>query len=100
MKKSFALLIVCVSAILSSSFVIILIYKTGFLLSMMIVFFLLTCVVLFSKYNSYKRLKQMALSKKDIEITNQINPKKVFVNKRSNADAHDFQARTATENRV
>jgi hypothetical protein len=100
MKKSLSLLIVCGSAILSSSSVILLIYKTGFLLSMMIIFFLLAFVILFTKYNSYRRIKQMALSKKDFEITNANDQKNIFIGKRINTDSHDFQRRIATEDRA
>jgi hypothetical protein len=42
----------------------------------------------------------MALSKKDFEMTNQIEHKNIFISSRSNTDLHDFQTRTATENRV
>jgi hypothetical protein len=100
MKKSFSLLIVCGSAILSSSSVMILIYKTGFLFSMMIFSFLLTFVILFTKYNSYRRIKQMALSKKDVEIINSNDQKNIFISDRINTDPHDFQRRIATEDRA
>jgi hypothetical protein len=100
MKKSFSLLIVCGSAILSSSSVIFLVYKTGFLFSMMIIFFLLTFIILLIKYNSHKRIQQMASIKKDFEITNPNDQKTIFITNSENMDSHDFQIRIATQDRA
>ncbi|HLY69964.1 MAG TPA: hypothetical protein VKR53_09550 [Puia sp.] len=100
MKKSFSLLIVGVSAIVSCFLVIILIYITGFLLSMIIAMLLLAILVLFTKYHPYKRIKQMAFSKKDFRATDPADQKNLFITRSLNTDTHDFQTRTASENRI
>jgi hypothetical protein len=72
----------------------------GFLFSMIIISLSLTFVILFTKYNSYKRIKQIALSKKDFEIQNSNDQKNIFIRNRLNTDTHDFQRRIATEDRA
>lgn len=42
----------------------------------------------------------MALTKKDFEIIKPTDQKTIFIGDRINIDKHDFQRRTAAENRV